>query len=342
MKAFISATSSISPVRSFGVEKDLTQFNEEEVGYLKAIEPSYRSILNPKMARRMARVIKMGMATALDCLSSAKVENPGAISIGTGLGCLEDTYKFFKQIDDSDEGLLSPTSFIQSTHNTIAGQIALFIGCENQNFTFSNRGFSFENALEDGILKLAEGDDDILIGGIDEITSESIELLELLNCSGKINNSEIPVAGEGASMFMLTNKPDNAIVEIIDIECFFGDNSNVDIISEIEELLNKNGLSEEDLSGIVSGANGLPNDPAFYKSIAGHYNDKPVYEFKKLSGEYFTSTAFGLHVSVDIMHAQKGIETININDNKEGEFKHLLLINNYGNQYRTLILISKP
>ena len=70
----------------------------------------------------------------------------------TGLGCLEDTEKFLSSIYTNEEKLLNPTPFIQSTHNTVAGAIALAIKCHGYNATYTHRGFSFESALEDALI----------------------------------------------------------------------------------------------------------------------------------------------------------------------------------------------
>ena len=52
---------------------------------------------------------------------------PDAIITGTGLGCLEDTEKFLTAMVTNKEEFLTPTSFIQSTHNTVSAQIALLL-----------------------------------------------------------------------------------------------------------------------------------------------------------------------------------------------------------------------
>ena len=146
MAAYINATSAISSQNTFDEKSYMLEGLYAEEEYLKAVEPNYREYLDPKMARRMARIIKMGVTTSNKCLLNTK-EIPGAIILGTGLGCLQDTARFLTDIIETEEGLLSPTAFIQSTHNTIAGQIALLINCPNHNFTFANRGFSFELGL---------------------------------------------------------------------------------------------------------------------------------------------------------------------------------------------------
>ena len=102
----------------------------------------------------MSRIVKMGVFAALSCLRNAEVEIPDAIIAGTGLGCLEDTEKFLGSMYTSEEKLLNPTPFIQSTHNTVAGAIALAIKCHGYNATYTHRGFSFESALIDALMQI--------------------------------------------------------------------------------------------------------------------------------------------------------------------------------------------
>ena len=40
---------------------------------LKCIEPDYKPLLDPKLLRRMSRIIRMGAAAGLACLQEARV-----------------------------------------------------------------------------------------------------------------------------------------------------------------------------------------------------------------------------------------------------------------------------
>ena len=66
-----------------------------ESPYLSANEPDYKSIItNAALRRRMSRIIKMGVACGLECISTLPSEKVHAIITATGLGCLADTEKF--------------------------------------------------------------------------------------------------------------------------------------------------------------------------------------------------------------------------------------------------------
>src|SRR5206468_11480781 len=129
----------------------------------------------------MSHVIKMGVSAAKECLINGKVEMPGAIITGTAFGCMEDTVTFLTRIIEQEEELLPPTAFIQSTHNTVAAQIALMLQCHAYNNTFVHKGVSFEHALFDGIMLLNENEaDNVLVGGIEEMVDTSFKVLTRL------------------------------------------------------------------------------------------------------------------------------------------------------------------
>src|ERR1700712_1574232 len=164
----------------------------------------------------MGHIIKMGVAAAKDCLNKANIEMPGAIITGTALGCMEDTITFLTRIVEEHEELLPPTAFIQSTHNTVAAQIALMLKCHGYNNTFVHKGISFESALLDAVMLLKEGDaDNILVGGTEEMTDTAFKILTRLGLYKRwpLSNLDLiktksngTIGGEGATFFVLTNK----------------------------------------------------------------------------------------------------------------------------------------
>src|SRR5690554_6229467 len=120
----------------------------EKVQHLNhAQQPSYKELIAPAMSRRMARGIKMSIYAANQAMNEAENPDLDAIIAGTSLGCIEDSEKFLNTIIENDEEFLTPTAFIQSTHNTVAAQIALQLQCKSFNFTYVNGGNSFESAL---------------------------------------------------------------------------------------------------------------------------------------------------------------------------------------------------
>src|SRR6202000_3232451 len=126
-------------------------------------------------------VIKMAVAASKKCLTVAGIEAPDAIITGTAFACMEDTITFLTRIVEQDEELLPPTAFIQSTHNTVAAQIALMLQCHEYNNTFVHKGISFESALIDALMLLNEQEaDNILVGGTDDMVDTSFKVLTRL------------------------------------------------------------------------------------------------------------------------------------------------------------------
>ena len=142
--------------------------------FLQACEPDYKDIIaNATLRRRMSRIVKMGVACGLECMGELSPEKIGGIITATGLGCLVDTEKFLNNLLNNEERMLNPTPFIQSTFNTIGAQIALIHQIHAYNMTYVHRGLSFESALLDAMMKIEEGNENILVGAMDEMTETS-------------------------------------------------------------------------------------------------------------------------------------------------------------------------
>src|SRR5690606_8434401 len=133
---------------------------------LTAREPDYTGLIPPMQLRRMSKAVRIGIGAANACLAGKK---PDAIAVGTALGCLQDTEVFLNKMVTQDERMLTPTAFIPSTLNTVAGQIALLTGCHGYNATISQRGHSFEGAVIGAALYLTgRPEHTVLCGGVDE------------------------------------------------------------------------------------------------------------------------------------------------------------------------------
>ncbi len=88
--------------------------------------------------------------------------------------------------------------------------------CHNYNNTFVHRGFSFESALLDAITLVNDGEaNDVLVGGVDEITNASHTILSRFGLyrNEPVSNTQIfenpgkgTIDGEGASFFLLSKQ----------------------------------------------------------------------------------------------------------------------------------------
>lgn len=349
---FIRSAAAISAQKTFGDVAFLTDPVAYEGTRLMSIEPDYKGFLDPKLARRMSRIIKMGVAAAIQCLRDAGVTMPGAIITGTALGCQDDTIAFLTRIIELDEEMLPPTAFIQSTHNTVAAQIALMLRCHNYNNTFVHKGISFESALLDAIMLLKEGDaNDILVGGTEEMTDTAFKILTRLGLYKRwpLSNLDLfgapskgTIGGEGAVFFLLSDKPSNDnLAELVATKTFYNPKSSVDIELAIKSLLASNSMNMEDIDLVITGKNGdLKNDEIY--NVLGNSlfaNTSKAY-YKHLCGEYPTSISFALWLASKILKTETVPAIVADGQIKNASPKKILIYNHYQNSYHSLMLLS--
>jgi 3-oxoacyl-[acyl-carrier-protein] synthase III len=284
-------------------------------------------------------------------MTEAQLEMPDAIITGTGMGCVEDSEKFLKGIIDNNEQFLTPTSFIQSTHNTVGAQIALGLQCYGYNFTYVNGSVSFESALLDANMQIISGEaGSILVGGVDETGQHTLALYKLINIIKNEEDAPYSVLGsgsrgvvfsEGAGFFVLENKKkDSSYAEIQDIT-FVNSLSLEEVEGFITDFLKANGLSEKDLDAIVLGNNGDCGFDDFYKVSGSLFKDTPQACYKHLSGEFNTSSAFGFWSALNILKEQQIPEIMKMNSLAREEYSTILLYNQYRGKDHSLILLKR-
>ena len=344
----------MSPQKTFGEKgfpDEVTSYTNAD--FLKCIEPVYRDFIDPMVSRRMSRIVKMGVCSALKCLRDSGVEMPDAIIAGTGLGCLEDTEKFLNSIFVNEEKLLNPTPFIQSTHNTVAGAIALVVKCHNYNATYTHRGFSFESALEDALLQLAENPRyNILAGGFDELTANSYAITKRLGLwkNQPVNNLELKnyhtrgsLPGEGVAFFMLSGeKGANDMAVLKSVKTFYKPKNQLDIEEHISQFLSDAGLTTNDIDLVFLGINGdVATDRAYYKLMESLMSGIPCAYFKHLCGEYDTSSSFAMWLAAMAIKQQQVPAYMQQGDNLPHGINNVLIYNHLRGVNHTLYLLER-
>ena len=109
----------------------------------------YKEYISTKEGRRMGKLMKAATLTSLMALREAGIECPDAIITATANGMLETSEKFLVDMVDNGEETLSPTLFMQSTHNTIGSAIAIRTKCHGYNITYTQGKDSMKWALRD-------------------------------------------------------------------------------------------------------------------------------------------------------------------------------------------------
>ena len=119
----------------------------------------------------MGKLMKAATMSSLKALQAAGIETPDAIITATAFGMLETSEKFLLDMLENGEETLSPTLFMQSTHNTIGSAIAIRTKCHGYNMTYSQGKDSLEWALRDARRLIATGKaKTVLVGCHDEAT----------------------------------------------------------------------------------------------------------------------------------------------------------------------------
>jgi 3-oxoacyl-(acyl-carrier-protein) synthase len=300
----------------------------------------------------MAKGVKNGIVASALALKDATIENVDAIITGTGLGCIEDSEKFLKNILDNNEEFLTPTSFIQSTHNTVGAQIALTLQCKGYNFTYVNGVVSFESALLDAKMQIEENEaNSILVGGVDETGDYTISLFKLEGRIKKgsdkpfdlLNTTSIGVVyGEGAGFFVLENgRKTTTYAEILDIE-IINTLEETEVETKIISFLKSNNLQISDLDAVVLGFNGNLAFDSYYTNLAENaFAKTPQLYYKHLSGEYDTASAFALWMASKIIKTQEIPEIIKVNSVEKPTYNTILLYNQLNGKNHSFTLLSK-
>lgn len=349
---YIRATANISPQKTFRHLPLLTELVDYYGNRLACIEPDYKTLIDAKLIRRMSRIIRMGVAAAMECLHEAGDTMPGAIVTGTAYGCLQDTDLFLTKMVEHNEELLTPTAFIQSTHNTIGAQIGLLLQCNNYNNTFVHRGFSFESALLDGLLLLKENEAaTVLVGAIDEITNTSHTILSRMGLYKQSSASSLAlfnaaskgtIAGEGAAFFLLATEPATTDYAKFDgLTTFYKPAGMQEIENNITLFLLEHLIVAGDIDLMIMGYNGDEKSDKIYHHLKTNiFNKTDAVNYKNLCGEYPTSTAFALWMAASIIKFKKVPAALAHKVLAEKNIKRILIYNNYQGVYHSLLLVS--
>jgi len=350
MAIYINGAGSISPQEKGSAFDALSLSTDYQGNRLRCVEPDYSQFMDVRQLRRMSRILKMGVTAGKMALSDAGVEIPDGIITGTGYGCLEDTGTFLSKMVENSETALNPTPFIQSTHNTIGSQIALMLQCQGYNQTYTQRAFSFENALLDATLELTVNPGkSLLVGGVDEVTdiSHTIQrrfgiFRERSEHSLRLFGDEVDgtLNGEGASYFVLSGTKAGAGSVIMDSVATFYKPERKELLSGIKDFLESASLTTEDIDLLLMGKSGdCKLDRGAEEISSALFSSSGTGLFKHLTGEYPTASAFAFWLASRIILTGETPSTVlqRKTSRKPGT---VLIYNPYFGTHHTLILLK--
>ncbi|SIT05744.1 3-oxoacyl-(acyl-carrier-protein) synthase [Zobellia uliginosa] len=349
---YINSVGSVSAQKTFDNSEFLNEITEYNASTVPVIAPNYKEYIPPAAARRMARGIKMSTVSSKNALTEAGIENIDAIIVGTGLGCIGDSERFVSDIIKNDEQFLTPTRFIQSSHNTVAGQIALGLGCKGHNFTFVHSAVSFESSLIDAKMMI-ENDEagTVLVGGVDELVDHHVETHRLIGHIKKEpvasqellqSKTEGMVMGEGAHFFVLSNqKAPSCYAELLAVKTF-NTLSKERLEENVLAFLERQQLGIDDIDLAILGNNGDVNFDPYYDQLGTSlFKDTPQAYYKHLSGEFDTATGFAFWLANKIIKTQTLPEVVQLNAIVPAKLETILIYNQYRGENHSLTLIRK-
>ncbi len=352
MKLYIHASACISPQDTFAkssLDTNLISYTNDNILFCK--EPDYEAYIPPAPLRRMSKLLRMGLTTAIECLNQGGNPMLKGIITGTGKGSMEDTEKFLHDIRDFKEEALTPTPFIQSTYNSVNGLIAL----QNKNILYSNtfvhRAFSLESAIIDGAMQAKQNPTaHYLVGSFEEITKEhftiknnidfwkkeKIESLELFK-----HNTPGTISGEGTAFFLTSNtKSKENETFIKGIELIYKPKLE-EIKIKLDSFLKELNLNINDIDLLISGRSGDNRHDHFYNEMEILFkNEISILNFKHMCGEHDTAIGFALWLTNSILVNQAIPKGLGQLKSIPAKIKNILIYNNYFSDNHTFLLLS--
>ena len=322
-KIYIQAAEQISiqnPLSEEWMEQPITYAEP----FVKAVNPAFREYIAPNEARRMGSIMKRALVTSLKVLKETGIEHPDAIITGTSIGSLDYTEKFLDALTENGEESLSPTYFMQTTHNTVSSAISIYTGTHSYNTTYSHGGISFDLALKDAWMQINLGMiSNALVGGHDEMVESYFELLQK---TGYVGVEGMVPCGECA-MSMMLNTPESSdnLCELAGVSVFRM-RSLQNVGKHLGHLLKAAHIQIEDIQMVMTGVNGNPKNDRLYQPVLDEWFSLAQHlKYKHLFGENYTASALGLYAAAHLMKKQHMSVMLLVNCTMNGDCSLVLL-----------------
>lgn len=342
---YVTAIKAISPQLTYNeLFFEGEYIPHQGIKYL-AKEPDYIGLIAPGALRRMGKALRMGIGAGMPLMQQEK--DIDAIIVGSSEGGLEDCIKFLNQIVDYNEGSLTPTNFVQSTPNALAGTLAVMTQNSCYNNTHVHRGNAFENALIDMMLLFEENKAKIaLVGNVEEISEYNYNIETL---AGQFKTEDVSsddllstqtkgtVCGEGASMFVVEREAEDYLAKLIDVD-HISFPTKEQLIAKIDSILIRNNMSVADIDVVVCGRNGDVRQDFWYDELKEQLF--PTIEhipFKHLCGDYPTAAGFAMYITIKALSGCPIFSWEKFPD----KTRNILIYNHYKGEQHGFILLQK-
>lgn len=307
-----------------------------------AVNPAFRDYIPANEARRMGNLMKRALVTSLKVLRETGIEHPDAIVTGTSIGSLDYTERFLDALTENGEETLSPTYFMQSTHNTVGSALGIYTKTHSYNTTYSHGSLSFDLAVQDVWMQMQLGKiSTALVGGHDEMVEAYFLHLQK---AGYVGVAGMVPCGEVAmSMLLSTQETPQHLCELAGIRiCHCTDNDRLSL--QLAGLLHDAGITLDEVSAVMIGVNGNPeNDKGYREMTEALFSQKPLLHYKHIFGENYTAPAFGLYAAAHCLH--QGLVPSFMYDATSpchcDALQSLLLVNQVGGKDYSLMLLKK-
>lgn len=295
----------------------------------RSIDPSFKDYISPIEARRMGKILKRAIATSKEAIKASGLESVDAIITGTGYGCIENTEFFLDALSKDGEQMLSPTYFMQSTHNTISSLVAIQTKNHGYNVTYAHKGISFDSALQDAVLQMRLGKiNSALIGGHDELTETFYRILK----KGGMMGQDDEMCGEAAVSVVLGTKNDDYLCKLVNFKMLHK--------PTLEKL--KAVAKDFQADYILTGISGNhKSDEAYFAETKELFSNAKLLKYKHIFGESFTSSGIGIYVAAQCLKAGKIPAHLFVNPSEISDKKpsKILIFNHSdGNNYSLTLL----
>lgn len=307
----------------------MTKPVEYQTPFNRSIDPSFKDYISPIEARRMGKILKRAIATSKEAIKASGLESVDAIITGTGYGCIENTEFFLDALSKDGEQMLSPTYFMQSTHNTISSLVAIQTKNHGYNVTYAHKGISFDSALQDAVLQMRLGKiNSALIGGHDELTETFYRILK----KGGMMGQDDEMCGEAAVSVVLGTKNDDYLCKLVNFKMLHK--------PTLEKL--KAVAKDFQADYILTGISGNhKSDEAYFAETKELFSDAKLLKYKHIFGESFTSSGIGVYVAAQCLKAGKIPAHLFVNPSEISDKKpsKILIFNHSdGNNYSLTLL----